>query len=184
MARYVQDIEGLRAVLRITRSVLSGSTVLHILDIQGSDAWAPQDLDVYSPIDTVRRMVHYLITAEGYRLHQIHDSTYQADGAGLRQVYSLVKGSCKIDVIQSTTLSALHPIPFFWGSHLMSYIGADTFCMPYPTLTLQGRGLMNPVALIDHRYAHKRTLDVMAKYRTRGYDFPEMYDITLFVYLC
>ncbi|KAI0358773.1 hypothetical protein OH77DRAFT_1579609 [Trametes cingulata] len=92
MARYVEDIEGLRAALHITQSVLSGSTVLHILDIQGLHTWVPHDLNIYAPVDTLRCMVRYLITTEGYQLQRIHDSTYQANGAaGYKRTSTLAR---------------------------------------------------------------------------------------------
>ncbi|KAI0359246.1 hypothetical protein OH77DRAFT_1375134, partial [Trametes cingulata] len=158
-------------VLGAVGAVVSGSTALHILDIQGSARWVPNDLDIYTPLGKAVRLVSYLVKAEYYQYTGCHLSNYHGDFGGYTKVFHLEKSGRKIDVIQSCTASALHPIPYFWSTHVMNYLTADSFCIAYPTFTLSGRGLLNPLPLIKHRYPRERTLSVMAKYQDRGYDF-------------
>ncbi|KAI0349032.1 hypothetical protein OH77DRAFT_1373963, partial [Trametes cingulata] len=158
-------------VLRITDSVISGSAALSVLDTGRGLDWRPTDLDIYSPNDRTLRMVWYLCHIERYTVTAVHVSSYTGDSAGFRRVVHMEKGTKRIDVIQSTTLSALHPIPYFWASHLMNYITADKFSLAYPTFTDQGRGLLNPVAFLEYRYARPHTLEVLHKYQARGYSF-------------
>ncbi|KAI9057845.1 hypothetical protein FKP32DRAFT_1536890, partial [Trametes sanguinea] len=158
-------------VLRATGCVLSGSAALKVLDHQRPGSWAPSDLDIYAPRGKAMRFASYLITHEGYTLDRTVASYGYGDSTGFSCVLHLHQGASSIDIIQSLTLSALHPLPYFWSSHVMNYLSADSFCIAYPTTTLQGRGLLNPVALLDGRYPHGRTLRVLAKYSSRGYDF-------------
>ncbi|EIW62571.1 uncharacterized protein TRAVEDRAFT_108110, partial [Trametes versicolor FP-101664 SS1] len=161
-------------ILRLTRSVISGSTALHVLDIDRASAWTPNDLDIYAPITAAAVVVNYLVTVEGY---DVVDSPapakypYPSSRSGFNAVAHLRRGDIEIDVIRSNTISALHPIPFFWSSHLMNYLTADSYCMAYPDDTLAGRGLLNPIQLIEHQYPLPRTMRTMKKYRARGYIF-------------
>ena len=43
--------------------------------------------------------------------------------------------------------------------------------MAYPELTLDGKGLFNPIQLIDLQYPTPRTLHNVDKYSERGFDF-------------
>ncbi|KAH9887375.1 hypothetical protein C8Q73DRAFT_604318, partial [Cubamyces lactineus] len=158
-------------VLRATMSVVSGSTVLHIIDQARSPTWKPNDLDIYAPLDGAGRVASYLIDVEHYSWKGLQESSYESDHSGFKAVIHLSKGDQQIDVIQSVTTSALYPLPFFWSTHVMNYFTADMFCVVYPTYTLQGRGLLNPVVLVSKRYPSIRTLQVIGKYQTRGYDF-------------
>ncbi|KAI0349060.1 hypothetical protein OH77DRAFT_232328 [Trametes cingulata] len=172
LSKYVSKPAEFRAVLHMPKAVVSGSAALHILDVDGRGAWEPKDIDVYTPIGMSMRFVKYL-EGEGFRVAQCQSSSesYQDDYAGFKTVVHAVKGTLTVDVIQSTTLSALHPLPYFWSTHVMNFLTADSFCIAYPAFTLQGLGLTNPIALDDRRYPRQRTLDVMAKYKARSYDF-------------
>lgn len=171
LRQYFTSAVNFRGALRSTKSVIAGSCVLNLLDIERAKYWTPNDLDIYCPSEYTLRMVWYLCQVEHYNVSDVHISSYSGDSAGFKRVVHLEKEDRRIDVIQSATLSALHPIPFFWGTHLVNYISADSFCLAYPTLTLQGRGLLNPISLIEYRYVRQRTLDVLRKYESRGYDF-------------
>ncbi|KAJ8473933.1 hypothetical protein ONZ51_g7556 [Trametes cubensis] len=169
--RHLADPDGFRSVLRATMSVVSGSTVLHIIDQARSPTWAPNDLDIYAPLDGAGRVASYLIDVEHYTRKAVQEPTYDGVYAGFKAVIHLSKGDLQIDVIQSITTSALYPLPFFWSTHVMNYFTADMFCVVYPTYTFQGRGLLNPAVLISKQYPTIRTLQVIGKYQTRGYDF-------------
>ncbi|OSC99120.1 hypothetical protein PYCCODRAFT_1373636 [Trametes coccinea BRFM310] len=161
--RFVHDADHFRAVLRATGCVLSGSAALNVLDHQRPGSWVPSDLDVYAPYGKATRFASYLIAHEGYTLEDTFSSSSYGDSTGF--------SASSIDIIQSMTLSSLHPLPYFWATHVMNFLSADSFCVAYPTTTLCGRGILNPVALLDGRYPHQRTLQVLAKYGNRGYDF-------------
>ncbi|KAH9895266.1 hypothetical protein C8Q73DRAFT_623280, partial [Cubamyces lactineus] len=158
-------------LLRVTNSVLSGSFALHVLNGHRGPRWMPNDMDVYVPMLRARRVAAYLVLAEGYHINEYRKSVYSVHLAGFSLAIQLTKGNSKIDIVQSTTLSALHPIPYFWSTHVMNHLTADTFCVAYPHFTLAGRALLNPIVLIDDRYPNDRTLGMITKYQARGYDF-------------
>ncbi|TFK84114.1 hypothetical protein K466DRAFT_474382, partial [Polyporus arcularius HHB13444] len=156
-------------VLRLTDSVISGSASLRFLQRQPDVDWKAHDLDIYTPSTYAVRVLAYLVDVEGYQIDDVNRPTYHADSQGYQRVYHLSKGDLSIDVIQSNTLSALHPLPFFWGSHVITFVGADMYCLPYPALTLQSRAVLNPIALILLEYPRPRTVDCIHKYEERGF---------------
>ncbi|KAI0634074.1 hypothetical protein C8Q77DRAFT_1022930, partial [Trametes polyzona] len=157
--------------LRIAGAVISGSVALNVLASVPGIPWCPGDLDIYCPMGQAGRVVKYLINCEHYAINRCSSTFYSRDAAGISIIVKLCKGSTNIDVIQSATPSALHPLPFFWATHLMNFLSATSFCIAYPSLTSNARGLLNPISLTLYKYPHKRTLDVLRKYGQRGYDF-------------
>ncbi|KAH9846472.1 hypothetical protein C2E23DRAFT_696829, partial [Lenzites betulinus] len=159
-------------MLRITGTIISGSTALYVLDRDRATGWEPSDLDLYAPSHHGTRISRYLSQCEGYVYQGTAEHLYASDSAGFVRVTRWQnRHGMRIDLIHSQTQSALFPLPFFWSTHLMNYLTADSFCIAYPALTLRGRGLLNPVALSDSRFPTHRTLNVMTKYQLRGYDF-------------
>ncbi len=174
LKHHFADVSGFRSLLRMTGAVISGSAALYTLDSERAHGWRPKDIDIYVSLEYAGRVAAYLTEVENYVHSWTHKSRsrYTRDSAGFTEVvhFENVDGM-QIDLIKSSTHSALYPIPYFWSTHVMNYLTADSFCVAYPTLTLHGRGLMNPVALVDMQYPHARTLSVIEKYQQRGYDF-------------
>ncbi|OJT13876.1 hypothetical protein TRAPUB_9545 [Trametes pubescens] len=123
LGTFFNDPTMFRNVLRLTSSVMSGSTALHILDVACADTWSPTDLDIYAPSYSARQLITYIRDVEGYNIVKENTTKYPYHDAGLTHV--------------------------FWGTHVMNYLTADSFCMAYPELTLTGRALLNPIQLID-----------------------------------
>ncbi|KAJ8457462.1 hypothetical protein ONZ51_g11515 [Trametes cubensis] len=171
LSKYLNNPSGFRSLLRITNSVLSGSFALHVLDGHRRPQWTPNDMDIYVPVSRARRVATYLVQVEGYQIVECRKSVYSIHLAGFSLVIQLSKGSSRINIVQSATLSALHPIPYFWSTHVMNHLTADSFCIAYPRFTLAGRALLNPIVLVDDRYPNDRTLGMLTKYQARGYDF-------------
>ncbi|KAL6300741.1 hypothetical protein BKA93DRAFT_739851, partial [Sparassis latifolia] len=76
-----------------------------------------------------------------------------------------------IHIIQSAATTALYPLVFFWSTLLMSYITADVFCCAYPHLTLQCRGILNLISLLNYYYPPPCILRSMEKYTRCKFDF-------------
>ncbi|KAL0945898.1 hypothetical protein HGRIS_012182 [Hohenbuehelia grisea] len=68
LVRYMcrDRIEAFRAMMRYTRAVLSGSSVLHFAI--RDDHWQPADLDIYAPFGTGFNVVSWLVKREGYEV--------------------------------------------------------------------------------------------------------------------
>ncbi|OJT05578.1 hypothetical protein TRAPUB_3591 [Trametes pubescens] len=172
LSSHFIDVAGFRAVLRATGAVVSGSAALRTLDRNRAHGWRSNDVDVYTPVHQTERIIRYINEVEGYYALEASEPYAHYSVSGYMQVFRYRNADgAHIDVVQSYTHSAIFPIPFFWSSHVMNYMTADAFCVAYPVHTLQGRGLMSPVALLDDQHAHDPTLAVMHKYRSRGYDF-------------
>lgn len=127
----------------------------------------------------VDRNIDYLSDSEGYmRICDSEDdeavrSLVEKHGGGVAIVIRMenYKGSI-VDVVVSTRTSALYPITFFWSTHLMNFISADTLCVTYPSLTLTGRGCFNPFRL----YGDNNFMPYMTEYER------EVFEILTFVH--
>ncbi|KAL1942614.1 hypothetical protein VTO73DRAFT_4854 [Trametes versicolor] len=180
LTRYVEDPTAFRAALRMLGGVLSGSFVLSFLMMNDLRDFTPNDLDVYLPNSVAARFARYLMDVEGYILRRTARVPYGTNDAH-RMVVVLQKHGMQIDVIPSNNDSALLPIAHFWGSHLMNFITADTFCVAYPQLTFQSRCLLSPFQLLHSRYPGDVVLGMMRKYALRGIDFrvrPYAWDVS------
>lgn len=65
--------------------------------------------------------------------------------------------------MQSTEPSAFNPLPYYWGTHVMNALTADTFICPYPSLTFQMKGIVN------HLPTPLTGIAVVDKYHQRGF---------------
>lgn len=169
LARYVNDSFGLRATLRMLQGVISGSFVLSFL-LRTGTPFTPSDMDIYLPRQYAARMAMYLVEVEGYT-HTATSAVPYGRRSAHEPVLVLSKGSMRIDIIPSVNDNALYPISHFWGSHVMNYLTADSFCVAYPTLTFASRSLLSPFQLIHHNLPSAYILSLVAKYSARGFDF-------------
>ncbi|KAI9065787.1 hypothetical protein FKP32DRAFT_1534223, partial [Trametes sanguinea] len=159
-------------ILRVTDSVISGSAALYVLDTDRASDWYPKDLDIYAPNHSYKQIINYLIALEDYeKLETPPPRKYPYAASGISSVTHLHRDGIQIDIIQSATRSALHPIPCFWATHVMNYLSADNFCIAYPEYTLSGKALLNPIHLVECFYPPPATLTNLSKYMERGYDF-------------
>ncbi|KAI0066303.1 hypothetical protein BV25DRAFT_1835928 [Artomyces pyxidatus] len=174
LKRYIKNAQAFRSLLRDTRAVISGSTVLHFI-LRGADTptqWEPVDLDIYCPLTTGWSVVQYLIkeetctlVQERYSRDRTEEILHEYDNGAVNAVASLITpAGLKIDVITSTRNSPLLPITYFWATLVTNYISADDICITYPRLTLKGIGLINPI-----RKPTFRVILCIEKYSDRGF---------------
>ncbi|KAI0062079.1 hypothetical protein BV25DRAFT_1916371 [Artomyces pyxidatus] len=174
LTSYVSSPDAFRDMLRMTRSVVSGSTVLQFV-LQGTQHehnWAANDLDIYCPLTTAVILFDYLLSVEKFRVKQRIISRDRSQGVSSE--YNNGAISCvttlitptgrKVDIITATRNSPLLPITYFWGTLVINYISADDICITYPRLTLSGTGLLNPV-----RIPAPKVLVCIEKYTNRGF---------------
>lgn len=165
---FVSSPVDFRAILRNSRSVVSGSVALHFI-LDNPSSWNPGDCDVYVPAGSAFVVIDYLRHHEGYqfrnRSRQEHYGNlhFPSSLPAIMSIERLQRPDGKrIDVIESSTASALYPLPFFWSSHLVNYISADSICVTFPILTFQKRCLLFPGS------NHTSTA-LQAKYEERGF---------------
>ncbi|KIJ52200.1 hypothetical protein M422DRAFT_43558 [Sphaerobolus stellatus SS14] len=177
LAQYVSDPWALRQVMRRSGTVISGSTTLHL--ILGKPAWDSKDIDFY----TRRGYTHYIasfLLRDGYRCiwpayrdpaSALHSSPpgYR-DMIGDQYVHRILKFEkedsdgrvISVDIIESTTASAIAPVTEFHCTALMNCISADSIICMYPKLTAAG------LAVTQDRHAKDRDA-WMNKYTRRGF---------------
>ncbi len=175
LRRFVHDTDGFRSTLRVFQGVVSGSFALRFLR-HPRDPFIPRDLDVYVPRGYPFRVAHYLITVEGYSFnHRRWHNPYPDTSAhsSIASVVTLERGDLRIDLVESTEASALYPIASFWGSHLVNFLGADSYCVSLDKMTFRGLGLISSSCLINNSTTtfSEEIQQLMSKYHGRGFRF-------------
>lgn len=167
---YIDDRHKFRALLRHTRSVISGSTAVDFgLHGLTAPAFNSSDLDIYVGAAHALPVIQHLRSVEGYSAIPLSSSPPHLliddyDG-GIASVVRMVHPHRpKIDVVCSARISALHPLGFFWSTIPMTYLTADGFCTAYPQLFFELRGCLNPA-----RCGTDRVKRCLKKYQERGF---------------
>lgn len=154
LTHYVSDHLGLRSLMRRTRSIISGSEALDFcLHGTTNPPIVASDLDIYANCVSSLLLVRHLIDAEGYEWTRdvdekgvgIESTEYGGAIISCTTVVHRRRGT-KIQVLCVSRLSALHQLPFFWGTLVMNCLTADGVGMAYPSLTLQGQGVYRAVS--------------------------------------
>lgn len=168
---YIDHRDRFRAMMRHTRSIISGSTAVDFgLHSMTCPEFRSNDLDIYVGSTSALSVIQHLRYIEGYTAipttprppHLLLDNY---DG-GLSTVVRMAHTKKpKIDVVCSARISALHPLSFFWGTIPMTYLTANGFCTAYPDLFFEMKGCLNPVSGITDRAG-----ECLAKYRRRGFE--------------
>lgn len=167
---YIDFIDEFRAIMRYTRSIISGSLAVDFgLHSICSPEFTPNDIDLYTGATSALLVIQHLRHREGYTATPI--SSYPPRlliddyNGGISAVVRMRHPKKpKIDVICSSRISALHPLAFFWGTIPMTYLTADGFCTAYPELFFNLKGCLNPV-----RSSTDRVKKCLEKYRDRGF---------------
>lgn len=154
-----------------TGSVVSGSVALWFV-LGGSTGWIPNNLDIYCPSYTTCTLVKFLQEQEGYAENagsqrtDTHDySTLPSIDPSIYSITRLVhsKGR-RIDIIESLSPSALHPIVSGWTTLLPNYVSARTLCIPYPYHVLARTG-----CFAQSQENPSYTYQIIEKYVSRGF---------------
>lgn len=172
LRRVVVAPIALRAMLRLTRSVISGSSALHFL-LDSPRSWSPGDCDIYVPNGAALRMIDHLRRTEGYvfcnspedaSFYDPDEPNQSGDSAHYISTVNRLRRSDGIfvDVIESSSESSLHPLAAFWSTHLMNYVSADSLCVAYPTMTWNNSGCVASVI-------NEKAVSAALKYAERGF---------------
>lgn len=90
---------------------------------------------------------------------------------GISAVRRLFKRGQKVDIIQVKSTCASFALTRFWSTLQMNYLTPDGFCCAYPEYTLNGMGVLNPLAVNRHGIARSTVRHLIDKYIARGYAF-------------
>ncbi|EMD34450.1 hypothetical protein CERSUDRAFT_75985 [Gelatoporia subvermispora B] len=124
----------------ITTSVVTGSTAL--VFFEDATTFTPNTLDICTPMGHLLKVVNYLTEEEGYSIEPGWIPAYKGRFRSARRL-NRPNGSI-VQLFESGTRSALHPIPFQNGTHLINWLSADEYCCVYPLLKLVHCSLISP----------------------------------------
>jgi hypothetical protein len=136
-------------------------------------------MDIYEPYTNNTRspLIDYMIQIEGFKLcgEKIRgrDEQYIAP-CGIHRVHCLHKQNLSVDVITSTSQSAIMPILHFHSTVVMNWISQDGIFSVYPKLTCSHRGLINPLSFTHNQFVPALPAagarSALKKYFERGFD--------------
>lgn len=113
LRKYVSDIERFRKLMKMSGSIISGSTALQFIL---TDNWTCNDLDICVPLGQGAHFIEHLTNHEGYELDlslrqtaESRSDYYSREGSKIRSVLKLKKHGedLRIDIVESETEVAL-----------------------------------------------------------------------------
>lgn len=173
---FFPDPEQFMRLMDSTGSIASGSFVLWFL-LGGPSDWKADNFDLYCPEYKSGEISRSLATFQGYSQNPPQDEIggNQSDSArefthpSIYSVNHLINASgLRLDIIESSSPSALHPVAFSWTTLLTNYISARTLCIPYPFHVLARVGCLTHASNVQEVFVHAKE-----KYIKRGFRFIE-----------
>ncbi|TFK84163.1 hypothetical protein K466DRAFT_439612, partial [Polyporus arcularius HHB13444] len=153
--------------MQITGAVIGGEAALSVLHPQLQH---PSTLTIFLPNRLFFHMLAYLCAVEGYSAVL---ATRRGDRDAVQRrtcTAALTRGTRGIELIQSTTHSALYALLGQWNTALPAYITPTRFCDPYPLLTRARRALVDTRHTMCSGLALKPHLrPLVAEWRKRGW---------------
>lgn len=160
--RIADDAEDFIGVMDVTGTIISGSNALRFADRQA--VWVPNDIDFYCTPRGFRIFCTYLEEYLGAVLidEKINkQGAYSFNGFAQRRRYKAPMAT--VDVMCSTTSSALYPLTFFHSTLVMNALSANSICIAYPKDVAERTGTRSIYGLGSCGDA------AVEKYESRGY---------------
>ncbi|EMD30850.1 hypothetical protein CERSUDRAFT_78580 [Gelatoporia subvermispora B] len=121
LSHFLHSSLNFRNFMRMTKAIISGSCVASFF-LQTTMIPPPgADLDIYVPAGLRKRFEKYLVTVEGYTCDG-DINPFRDYAGGIHVTSRLKRGELQIDLVESLTACAYHPLPFFYGTHLVSVL--------------------------------------------------------------
>lgn len=166
---FVSIPDNLFLIMKLSNSVISGSSALQFMLPFTSQNWTCHDLDIYTPITHGLLMTNFL-KLEGYRVLRTSkaQSSYRP---GNFDVTTMKKGNLSIDIVVVHGASFFTVISRFHLTCVMNFLSADGFFSAYPTLTASGYSIVSHLSFAEHGALTPRrpTVRSYRKYRERGF---------------
>ncbi len=188
VARFINNREAFFLKLTELHSILSGSAALAICTAR--DSFLPGDLDIYVPRHAAPEWADYLTTQEGYHVRPRPKARTEASSTrgyrgGIGAVITMARGTVTIDIVESLSICATLPIPFFWTTTVMTFVTGSGIVVLFPHLLEAERGLLTPdrVRVQDTMFLDQSLeqedvdllITLVAKYTSRGFDIRHTY---------
>lgn len=170
---FVKIPDNMFALLRWTKSMVSGSSVLAFMMPSPKISWEPKDLDVYTPRGRSTPIVDFL-TLEGYKEVYKWSTAPKPNGdytrrPGIVDVITMTRGKLSIDIVESSSPSAFFSISCFHLTAVMNFVSGDGFFSAYPALTVSERALANRLAYSPQLLPPRKIIECYRKYERRGF---------------
>ncbi|KAG2090587.1 uncharacterized protein F5147DRAFT_586639 [Suillus discolor] len=156
--------------MHTSNAVISGSSTLRLILAVVDTTWPISDLDIYIPLSSGPSATEFFHRF-GYDIIPYPRPKSKYGSKKVRSVVAAVKGSHKVDIVLSCDGRPILPIFQFHSTIVMNYFTPTTIFSAYPALTLQFKGLINPMACTHHHMLPPRTLRAVTKYANRGFEF-------------
>ncbi|KAG2130954.1 uncharacterized protein EDB93DRAFT_1094604 [Suillus bovinus] len=167
---FIPDVPAFMHFLKSSNAVISGSSALRLILAVADISWPISDLDIYILLSSGPSTTEFF-HCFGY---DIIPYPHPKTKYGCKKIWSVVaavKGSQKIDIVLSCDGRPILPIFQFHSSIVMNYFTPTTIFSAYPALTLQFKGIINPMACTHHHMLPPRTMRALTKYVNRGFQF-------------
>ncbi|TFK79951.1 hypothetical protein K466DRAFT_504723, partial [Polyporus arcularius HHB13444] len=174
------DVPALHALMRRHGAVVGGSAVLRMVCPIFDDV---MDVDFFVPMAGVGDLVQHFKTVDGYVTRK--EETYQTSSecmrgdfcyvAGIGKRIRLERGDNRVDImgvgVGDEWDSVLAPIASSWTTLLYNYASVTRVNVGYPSLTLNGRGLLQTDRLLHPSFPGGTHMPELEKYQLRGFEF-------------
>ncbi|KAH7907428.1 hypothetical protein BJ138DRAFT_1014513 [Hygrophoropsis aurantiaca] len=178
--RFFTNVEEFWEELTSVDGVISGSSALSFVLPRWRAGWEAKDLDLFIPRHHKEPIIAFL-AREGYDVASVSADTYgDLEEQAINQITHLRNVEKTIDIIESSTASAIAPIFRFHSSLVMNFFNAQACFCAYPQMTTNHRALINCGRLADYRPGHRsRLMRCWKKYEERGFRFAQVSNVTL-----
>lgn len=169
-SQFFTDTDAFSRMLTDCHAGVSGSAALHFMLPTKTTDWTPNDLDIYAPsahyISICARMQNmgYVIIGE----KEFDQTPYSS--SQIEEVVTFSNTSRIIQVIFSSTYTALTPIFEFHSTAVMNFVSPDLVLCAYPDLTFQHLSLINPAPIYLDLFSIS-VADALRKYNDRGFRY-------------
>lgn len=165
---FVTSIPALDELLRRHGAIISGSVALQFFLYH--ETWEPADMDIYVSTHKFKDFIDDAISTDGLNFKP--DGSLIPSGVSaqprrwpIREIRRFVtQTNRRVDVVRSTTGTAVTPLNGFWSTLMQNFITPDGAACGYPDATLERRGVISQ----DH-YQTDSIRSAIIKYEARGY---------------
>ncbi|TFK81637.1 hypothetical protein K466DRAFT_445367, partial [Polyporus arcularius HHB13444] len=174
------DVPALHTIMRRHGAVVGGSAVVRMVCPIFDDVG---DVDFFVPMRGVDDLVHHFQRVDGYVMRQVdlHETTGDCMwgesryGAGIGRRVRLERGNDRVDImgvgVGDDWDSVLTPIASSWTTLLFNYASVTRVNVGYPSLTLNGRALVQWDRVYHPSFPGGTRVPEFDKYQSRGFEF-------------
>ena len=159
---FFPDPQAFSALLTDTGSVITGRAALWFM-MRDAQAAKPTALTVTCPLHQFDAVYAFVRGLPGASVHPYPEDIYlsndnRAHYFGVRQRTRVKTAMGLIELLESESHTAFHPIPFQYGTHMMNVLSPGHFISPHANLTLK-RIAFTPPLFIRHHNSELPTVD-------------------------